>query len=285
MITGSVNGQPTSGGKLSSTNRGAETAPRRPMNHIDGSDSSCHGTIDNVNSAASASGTARHGKQAVAENASLVAEEPATTNDESATAENNPASRLVSTHHRYISVDGHINPKYRHMLNDLFNGKPRRQTIDEKSNPIKDITPIVKPTFSDSFLEDTIPSRKKVQDRLTIDRLSQIIRPDSAILAYLSACSSAATTEKTLADESLHIASEFLTLGFTHVIGTLWETNSDCCAEVAQQFYQRWLGKMERELVSLDAYHVAEALHDAVLALNESGIKPLHWAPFIHMGA
>ena len=172
------------------------------------------------------------------------------------------------------------------MLNELITGERQWQNNMQMSEVAEIVTR--EPTFPESFLADTETIEVKIQDFLTVAEISKIIQPDTAILAYLSACSSAATVDEELADECLHLAAEFLLLGFTHVIGTLWESDSYCCAEIADKFYEKWLGSMQsvedgKDL--LDPYLVAQALHDAVCSLRDEGYGPLLWGPFIHLGA
>jgi hypothetical protein len=142
-------------------------------------------------------------------------------------------------------------------------------------------------TFSQEFLAGTESIQVKIQDPLTVDSFSKIIRPDTAFLAYLSACSSAATMHEKLADECLHIAAEFLLLGYTHVIGTLWETHSIVCGDVAQLFYQNWFDNMQspKAAAALDSYFVAQALNQAICTLKEEKMPILLLIPFIHLGA
>ncbi|KAI5807320.1 CHAT domain-containing protein [Peziza echinospora] len=134
-------------------------------------------------------------------------------------------------------------------------------------------------------------------DELTVKAIASV-RPaeDSAgsTLAYLSACSSAdQQLQRDLREEGLHIASAFQLAGFSHVIGTLWESEDDVCAEVAGEFYKLLLQPDVAEegsevgLASPTA-KAAEALHYAVDKVRRSKkywARPWAWAPFTHWGA
>lgn len=170
------------------------------------------------------------------------------------------------------------------MLQELFQGRSSWATSGGATLPANNFMPKSKSTFSEAFLADTTIATVPVQDLLTTQELSKIIQPDAAVLAYLSACSSAATLEEKLADESLHVAAQFILLGFTHVIGTLWESDSACCATVAEKFYSKWLHSMKGSGGDVDPYPVAEALSEAIYFLRDGGYGPILWAPFIHLG-
>jgi tetratricopeptide (TPR) repeat protein len=106
---------------------------------------------------------------------------------------------------------------------------------------------------------------------------------DRSQLAFLSACSTAQNRVANLSDEVLHIASGFQVAGFSHVIGTMWNSDDKCCAFVAEEFYRLLVegrdGGQGHRLVAV-------ALHQAVLALrNKYPRRPLDWAPYIHLGA
>lgn len=112
---------------------------------------------------------------------------------------------------------------------------------------------------------------------------------EHAHIAYLSACSTAETAEKTLVDETIHLASSFQLVGFPHVIGTTWEANNTVAEKIANNFYTILI---KQESVSpRDDRNVAYALHEAVKAYcgeSKGRFKPVDdiiaWAPFIHIG-
>ena len=118
---------------------------------------------------------------------------------------------------------------------------------------------------------------------------------DNAQMAYLSACSTAENASIQLIDESVHMASAFQLIGFTHVIGTLWPVGDRAAVSVAASFYsqmaQEYRSKAGRKGSQGHAI-VAHSLHEAVRQLREtkrSRINPvddvLSWATFVHFGA
>jgi tetratricopeptide (TPR) repeat protein len=126
--------------------------------------------------------------------------------------------------------------------------------------------------------------------RLTIHDLASCSL-DQVQIAYLSACSTAQNKTNDLVDESIHVASAFNLVGFTHVIGTLWEASDEIAAMVAPTFYKVLSGKIQEELSDNDA--VAYALHEAVISLwrkngkieKKKRDRVDNWVPFIHIGA
>ncbi|KAL6693523.1 CHAT domain-containing protein [Trichoderma pleuroticola] len=60
---------------------------------------------------------------------------------------------------------------------------------------------------------------------------------EHAYIAYLSACSTVETEDKTLVDETIHLASSFQLVGFPHVIGTTWEANNIVAEKISKNFY------------------------------------------------
>lgn len=107
----------------------------------------------------------------------------------------------------------------------------------------------------------------EILDRLTVRRLSKVVKENPSVLAYLSACSTARIVDKKLANESLHIASEFLLLGFVHVISTLWDANDRYATDVAVGFYTKLTEAIRAE--TLNDYKVARALHESVREVRE----------------
>jgi hypothetical protein len=105
---------------------------------------------------------------------------------------------------------------------------------------------------------------------------------DHAQLAYLSACSTAITTDTNLLDEAIHLATAFQLAGFPHVIGTLWEINDHVAVQVAKAFYTA----LATGNGSLDTSRAARAMHQAVRAVrDEYSTTPSLWAAYIHAGA
>ena len=116
---------------------------------------------------------------------------------------------------------------------------------------------------------------------LTVTELSGLHLPE-AELAYLSACSTTATSQR-LADEALHITAAFQLAGFRNVIGTLWPISDAVAAEIARDFYLRLTngGTTPPEVTS-----AAVALHQAIRQARRSelGPYPTLWAAHIHAG-
>ena len=100
------------------------------------------------------------------------------------------------------------------------------------------------------------------------------LRPDSARLAFLSACQTA-TGQLTLADEAVHLAGLLQAAGYPHVIGTQWTVQDAAAANVAAAFHQ---------LLAAGVPEPAEALHAAMRGLRDKGAAPYAWAPFVHFG-
>ena len=115
--------------------------------------------------------------------------------------------------------------------------------------------------------------------------VQQILKTYSAEpdVAFLSACSTAECGDARLVDESIHIASAFLVLGFKHIIGTLWEGSDKGCMEISNRFYEKLLS--EDEFKWDGSWKATLALHHAVKELQE--LEPKHalfWAPFVAFG-
>ncbi|OAA27407.1 CHAT domain-containing protein [Frankia sp. EI5c] len=109
---------------------------------------------------------------------------------------------------------------------------------------------------------------------LTVERISRV-RPTDAVLAVLSACTTA-TSAGPLADEAIHIASAFLLAGYPQVVGTLWEVPDRSSLVIMRDFYARLP-------TSLDA---AGALHEAMKRRRSRRRgHPTLWAAYVHVGA
>ncbi|KAF8983839.1 CHAT domain-containing protein [Cyathus striatus] len=112
---------------------------------------------------------------------------------------------------------------------------------------------------------------------LKIDKLIRVPFKN-AKLVFLSACQTAKVNPLE-ADESIHIAAAMLTAGFKSVVATLWSIN-DCDAPiVAKAFYGGLIGEG-----CVNVQDAALALHRATDELRKTGVSPLRWVPFIHMG-
>jgi CHAT domain-containing protein len=120
------------------------------------------------------------------------------------------------------------------------------------------------------------------QDILTVHKVFEVDSKQARI-AYLSACSTAENKVAQLADEVIHVVSGFQVAGYAHVIGCLWPSGDEICADVAEGFYSS-LFRHGGE--SWGSREVAMALRDAVIGVKASIFKqPLSWAPFVHYGA
>ncbi|MFF7635961.1 CHAT domain-containing protein [Kitasatospora sp. NPDC008050] len=133
------------------------------------------------------------------------------------------------------------------------------------------------------------PSRSRLllqdheRDPLTAASLTPVTLR-GAQLAYLSACSTAATRPVQLLDESLHLASAFHVAGFPHVVSTLWEVDDQLSVRVADDFYT----DLRTADGALDPGRAAHALHRAVRRVREGGPdgnrNPFFWASYVHIG-
>ena len=119
------------------------------------------------------------------------------------------------------------------------------------------------------------------RDPLTVAALAPLAL-DHARLAYLSACSTARTSDTSLLDEAVHLTSAFQLAGFPHVIGTLWEISDATAVEIADSFY----AALTSPDGTLNPDHAARALHHAARTQrNQHPAAPYLWASHIHVGA
>lgn len=115
------------------------------------------------------------------------------------------------------------------------------------------------------------------QHPLTVIDVTRL-RQEQAVLAFLSACSTARPGDR-LADEAIHLASAFQLAGYRHVIGTLWPISDDHAVPLADDLYA--------ELASAgSAAAAANALHKVTRRLRNRWLQyPSIWASHIHAGA
>lgn len=126
------------------------------------------------------------------------------------------------------------------------------------------------------------PPVSETADQLTVQNISQM-KTKAGQLAYLSACSTARNSVANLADETILIASGFQLAGFSHVLATLWPSESDVCKEVAIDFYRSLFNGQDK---GIGHRKVSMAFHEATKrARDKHPLLPRKWAPFIHMGA
>ncbi|MEU9271988.1 CHAT domain-containing protein [Streptomyces sp. NPDC048251] len=98
------------------------------------------------------------------------------------------------------------------------------------------------------------------------------MRLEHAELAYLSACSTAASGSAAH-NETLDIASSLMVAGFPHVIATRWPVGDHRAADVAAQFYAH-----------LDDTP-ALALHRTIRTMRDAAPRlPTKWAAYVHTG-
>lgn len=112
---------------------------------------------------------------------------------------------------------------------------------------------------------------------LKVDTLMRTSFVD-ARLVFLSACQTAQINPSE-PDEFIHIAAAMLFAGFKGAIATMWAINDNDGPQIAESFYQ---GIIKGDTV--DFSHAAASLCRAVREGRESGMSPLRWAPFIHVG-
>ncbi|KAJ6582645.1 CHAT domain-containing protein [Mycena vulgaris] len=114
--------------------------------------------------------------------------------------------------------------------------------------------------------------------RLTLAKIIQFSLP-YADLTFLSACQNA-TGDKSLQEESVHLAAGMLLAGYRGVIATMWTIMDNDAPQVASDVYSHLF-----KTSPPDPTGVAEALHLAIRKLRkDSGGKKsfFHWVPFIH---
>ncbi|MEQ1502776.1 MAG: CHAT domain-containing protein [Myxococcota bacterium] len=92
-------------------------------------------------------------------------------------------------------------------------------------------------------------------------------------LAVLSACQTALGL--TPPEGAVSLAHAFLGAGVRSVVGTLWRVDDTSAAEWVTAFYRSWVTHRSP----------ADAARDAALAVRTRWPDPVHWAPFVVMGA
>ncbi|KAF7348828.1 hypothetical protein MVEN_01402800 [Mycena venus] len=115
---------------------------------------------------------------------------------------------------------------------------------------------------------------------LTLSKIIKLALPH-ADLAFLSACQTA-TGDKSLEEESVHLAAGMLLAGYRGVIATMWTIMDEDAPQVASDVYENLF-----KTSPPDSTQAAEALHLAVQKLRKgSGTTRSfsRWVPFIHVG-
>jgi hypothetical protein len=126
-----------------------------------------------------------------------------------------------------------------------------------------------RPSQGGLLLNDTMLTVQDIAERVSAQ----------ADLAFLSACQTA-ISGTALLDESIHLAAALQTMGFRHVIATLWSIYDSTSPEIAVSVYEFLQRKGHP-----DARQAAAALHEALLQARRSRPgDPTVWAPYIHIG-
>jgi CHAT domain-containing protein len=187
--------------------------------------------------------------------------------------ESDAVDRIVSPHVRTAVCPG---PSADYILSQLENCQIAHFACHGVSDP-KD------PSNSGLVLQRVATDGSLEQDHLSIHRLSHLwLR--HALIAYLSACSTAENKGGRLQDEVIHVVSGFQVAGFPHVVGALWPAGDEECVQVASHFYKSLFE--HSGVPELGARRVACALREAVMAVRDEDMDmPLNWAQFVHYGA
>lgn len=137
----------------------------------------------------------------------------------------------------------------------------------------------VDPSNSHLLLHEQTSSGAAV-GKLTLQQISDSQSAGKAMIAYLSACSTAEVKAGTFADEALHIVSAFQVVGFGHVIGSLWSVDDEISIEVARLFYK----SLRDGNGQITNRAVAQALRGAIMSIR-GHLTPREWASYVHFGA
>ncbi|MFI6938465.1 CHAT domain-containing protein [Streptomyces sp. NPDC050418] len=130
------------------------------------------------------------------------------------------------------------------------------------------------PTRSQLLLTDHQQSPLIVADLMTA-------LTGDAQLAFLSACRTADAGTTELIDEAIHLASAFQLADFPHVIGTLWDLDSEAARDITESFYTG----LRDSQGHLDPALAPLALHTATRDLRDAYPRsPTLWATHVHVG-
>ena len=113
--------------------------------------------------------------------------------------------------------------------------------------------------------------------RLKLLDVARLSRPQGG-LAFLCACHTAMGDEQ-LSGEAIHMAAGMLLVGYEGIIATMWSIMDIHASRVAEDVYKSFFsdGKVP------DSRQAAEASHDAIERLRDSGVSFSSWVPFIHV--
>ncbi|KAI9508831.1 CHAT domain-containing protein [Russula earlei] len=109
--------------------------------------------------------------------------------------------------------------------------------------------------------------------------------PD-AEFAFLAACHTAELTDKSLADEALHLTAAMQYCGFRSVVGTMWAMADTDGQHLARNFYKSVFSGKKQGVRYYEK--TARALRDAVVKLRSQrgrGMTLERWVNFVHYGA
>ena len=120
-------------------------------------------------------------------------------------------------------------------------------------------------------------------ERLTLLKIVQSQLPD-AEFAFLSCCHSAEITEKSVADEGLHLTAAMQYCGFRSVVGTMWEMADTDGRDLSKSFYESLFSRQDADVPHYE--RSVHALRDATRKLRKKrGIRLGRWVNFVHYGA
>lgn len=103
----------------------------------------------------------------------------------------------------------------------------------------------------------------------------------SGKLAFLSACETHVNSTRLL-DESIHMASAFNLAGYEHVIGTMWQINSELSRGLIEDFYS---SLTFGGIFPIQAERSAQALNRATRTLRDQyPLAATLWAAYTHIG-
>ncbi|KAH9047143.1 CHAT domain-containing protein [Lactarius hengduanensis] len=106
----------------------------------------------------------------------------------------------------------------------------------------------------------------------------------NAEFAFLSCCHAAEITEKSIADEGLHLTAAMQYCGFRSVVGTMWEMADTDGRDLAKSFYKSLFSGDQAGVPYYE--RSAEALRDATRTLRKKrGVTLERWVNFVHYGA
>jgi len=109
-------------------------------------------------------------------------------------------------------------------------------------------------------------------------------RLPSAEFAFLSACHTAELTDKSIADEGLHLSAAVQYSGFRSVVGTMWAMADIDGKVLAKNFYDSLFSERWEDVPYYE--RTAESLRDAVKDLRRNKkVTTERWVNFVHYGA